>query len=77
MGFHLHFGKTNKMGKLINSYVSESKRKKAYEKQLTRLDAQLHTKAINQQVYERFRKLLEIKLVQAREEARAEIQHKF
>ena len=78
MGFNFAFGKKQKIGKYIGTYVGDRvKEKQSYEKQLTRLEAQLKAKTIDQQVYERFRNLLEIKFVQTREEARKEIQNNF
>ena len=78
MGFNFAFGKKQKIGKYIGAYVSDRvKEKQSYEKQLTRLEAQLKAKTIDQQVYERFRNLLEIKFIQTREEARKEIQNIF
>ena len=78
MGFRFTFGKTNKIARHIDSYVSARlKEKNAFEQQLTRLDAQLHANTINKQSYEQFRDLLEIKFIQAREEALTEIHTKF
>ena len=78
MCFHFAFGKKQKICQYIGAYVSDRvKEKKSYEKQLTRLEAQLKAKTIDRQVYERYIKMLEIKFVQTSEEARKEIKNNF
>jgi hypothetical protein len=75
MGFN--FGKKRKMRKLIGNYVSfRIKEKRAFDDQLKRLDAQLHDKKIEPDIYERLREILEIKYFQQQEEW-ANIKDKF
>jgi len=78
MGFRFAFGKTNKMGKYMDGYISDRmKEKRAYERQLKKLEAQLEENTIDKQIHERLREALEIKFIQQREEARTCIKNKF
>ncbi|MCZ2808676.1 MAG: hypothetical protein O2V44_04915 [Candidatus Bathyarchaeota archaeon] len=53
------------------------KEKRAYERQLKKLEAQLEKNTINKQIHERLREVLEIKFIPQREEARACIKNNF
>ncbi len=78
MGFRFAFGKTNKIGKYIDGYISDRmKEKRAYETQLKKLGAQLEENRIDKQIHERLREVLEIKFIPQREEARTCIKKQF
>ena len=77
MKFKFSFGK-KKMGKSIRAYVtSRVKEKRAFEKQLERLEVQLQNKTLDQFTYERMRDILEASFVQQQEESRVQMQNTF
>ena len=62
----------------MDGYISDRmKEKRAYERQLKKLEAQLEENTIDKQIHERLREALEIKFIQQREEARTCIKNKF
>ena len=70
MGIGFNFKKKNKIARYIHSYVAARVREKEeLNQQLTKLETQLQEKEIDEQLYEQFKELLEIKIVQTREEA--------
>ncbi len=70
MGIGFTFKKKNRIAKYIDSYVAARvKEKEELNQQLTKLETQLQAKEIDEQLYEQFKELLEIKVVQTREEA--------
>jgi hypothetical protein len=78
MGFHFVFGKKKKIEKSIRTYVKKRvNKRRAFEEQLERLEAQLQNKTLDQDNYERMKDILEINFVQQREEARTYMQNTF
>jgi hypothetical protein len=74
MGLNFVFGKKSKMGKLMRTYVKNRvKKKRAFDEQLERLDAQLQNEGIDQYTYERLRDVLAINYAKQREEAREQL----
>lgn len=78
MGFSLPFGKERKMRKLIGNYIKDRVReKKAFYEQISRLDAQLNDKQIEQSTYERLIAILETQYYQKQNEEWAKVVTKF
>ena len=78
MGFNWAFGKKRKMRKLMGNYLSfRVEEKRAFDEQLKRLDAQLHDKKIEPDIYKRLTEVLEIKYLQQQQEEWANLKDKF
>ncbi len=78
MGFGSAFSKKAKMQKLIGNYVKRRiKERTAFTQQIKWLDTQLYDKQIDQDTYERFREILEIKDLEKQQEGWSKIQNKF
>jgi transposase len=78
MGFGSAFSKKAKMQKLIGNYVKRRiKERTAFNQQIKWLDTQLNDKQIDQDTYERFRQILEIKDLEKQQEGWSKIQNKF
>ncbi len=78
MGFGSSFSKKAKMQKLIGNYVKRRiKERTAFNQQIKWLDTQLNDEKIDQDTYERFRQILEIKDLEKQQEGWVKIQKKF
>ncbi len=78
MGFNFGFGKKKKLENTIRTYVAErAKEKRAFEKQLDRLETQLMNKTLDLLTYQRMMDALEINYIRQREEALAYMQNTF
>jgi hypothetical protein len=78
MGFSLPFGKKRKMRKLMENYHKDRvMKKKAFNEQLERLNAQRNDRRIDQQTYERYRVILEKQYCETQKQEWATVENKF
>jgi hypothetical protein len=78
MGFSLPFGKKRKIRKLIEKYLKDNVREeRTFNEQRKRLDSQLDDRQIDQQIYERYRVILEKQYYQKQKKEWVKVKNKF
>lgn len=78
MASHFGFGKKKKIGKFMGNYIEARRNeRRAFEKELEKLDVLLRDGIIDQETYQRMKDMLEVAFVRQREEALASLQDTF
>ena len=78
MAFHFGFKKRKKISEFIGEYIeAKMKERRAFEKELEKLDVWLRDNIIDHETYQRMKDVLEVAFVRQREKALASLQDTF